>query len=136
MRYKGTIIGLFLLVGLYFVYVTYIQGTENDPLFTSTKVTGIDGTVAGQEIISILEELKDIEIKTSIFQDEQFNSLVDRRTEIIPENVGRNNPFDPIGFGINRQGIIASPNEEVIRAIGGNSSESDIEESNIETESQ
>ena len=117
MRYKGTIIGLLLLVGLFFVYANFIKGTDNDPLLTSEQVAGVDGSAAGEEIIAILNELKRIRLDTSLFENEKFNSLVDRRVDIESESVGRNNPFDPIGFGINIQNSIAKPSEEVIQLI-------------------
>ncbi len=108
-RYKGTLIGLFLLVGLFFVYTQFIQGTSNDPLLTSNKVAGVDGTQAGQEIIQILREIKKINLDTSIFENESFTSLTDYRTIINPQPVGRENPFEPIGFGVNRLDNLARP---------------------------
>ena len=117
MRYKGTLIGLVLLVGIYFAYVQFIQGTGNDPLLTSNQVAGVDGTRAGQEIIGILREIKGIELDVSLFENEQFNALVDFREDIAPESVGRNNPFDPIGFGINDQGRVAEPTPPDIQLI-------------------
>jgi|GEM_PF-2032425 len=128
MRYKGALAGVFLLVGLYFVYVNFIQGTGNDPILTSTQVAGVGGTAAGQEIIGILEELKDISLDTSLFENEFFNALVDRREAIEGESVGRSNPFDPIGFGINPKGVIAEPSEEKIQVI-------DIRTPEVNTES-
>ena len=117
MKYKGTLIGLFLFAGLFFVYTNFIQGTENDPLLTSQQVAGVNGSIAGQEIIEILEELNKIKLDTSLFDDESFNTLIDRKESINPENVGRTNPFEPIGFGINTSGNIVGPNDETVQVI-------------------
>jgi len=108
-RYKGTIVGLLLLVGLFFVYTQFIAGTPNDPLLTSKKVSGVDGTQAGQEIIRILKDIQQINLNVSLFDNVAFVSLVDFRTVVSPEPAGRDNPFDPIGFGTNRSGRVVRP---------------------------
>lgn len=133
MRYKGTLIGLLLLVGLFFVYANFIKGTDNDPLLTSTQVAGVDGSAAGEEIILILSEVNRIRLDTSLFENEKFKSLIDRRVEIEPENVGRVNPFDPIGFGINIQNNIAEPSDEVIQLID---TQSKVQRTSTSTDSE
>ncbi len=52
----------------------------------------------GEEFLSTLLNLNSIELNESVFNDQTFRSLKDFTITLIPEtNVGRENPFAPIG---------------------------------------
>ena len=108
-KYKVSIIVLVLIAGGIYAYITYGPERLPDGLLTSSAPDG--GTVAGQEIVQILVDIRKIELDTEIFENEEFRNLVDRRREVIGEPQGRRNPFEPIGFGVNIGGVIAEPNE-------------------------
>ena len=127
MRYKGILIGLLVFAALLFIYSNYIAGTENDPLLTSTSESSDQGALLGQEIVEILEEIQSIEIDTSFFENSAFTQLIDYRTQVEPEPVGRRNPFEEIGFGVNIDDNIAEPLPPVLQYINVDSSESNIE---------
>lgn len=50
-----------------------------------------------QAFLRTLQQLRDIEFNEQIFSDPRFQSFIDYRQAIIPEPVGRLNPFAPIG---------------------------------------
>ena len=52
-----------------------------------------DASVAEQEILRLLLDMRSIRLDSSIFENPAFASLRDFGREIIPEPVGRTNPF-------------------------------------------
>ena len=48
-----------------------------------------------RQILTLLSELQDIELRSEIFESQAYESLVDFSVEIVPEPVGRENPFLP-----------------------------------------
>ena len=68
----------------------------------SGSAISADGTSAGptteaeQNFINLTAELNPISFDTSIFSDPRFTTLVDLHTVIVPEPVGRTDPFAPI----------------------------------------
>ena len=54
-------------------------------------------TVAGRDIVNLLNELQTLNLEAGFLSDPAFKQLVDYRQSIFPEPVGRNNPFSPVG---------------------------------------
>lgn len=54
-----------------------------------------DASVAEQEILRLLLDMRSIRLDSSIFENPAFASLRDFGREIVPEPVGRTNPFEP-----------------------------------------
>lgn len=52
---------------------------------------------ADQETLRVLLDMRSIRLDSSIFENPAFASLRDFGKDIIPEPVGRNNPFAPVG---------------------------------------
>ena len=63
---------------------------ETDDL---TEASEVDG-----EIVSTLLELRAVSLSSTIFSDPAFMQLKDFETEIVPEPVGRPNPFAPLNM--------------------------------------
>mgnify|MGYP000375870775 CR=1 FL=1 len=94
-------VGVALVVGGYFV----IQETALTPLaaqeMSDTTTAGADNptsvsAIIGQELIERMQVINAIKLRTEIFTDPVFLSLVDYSVEIAPEGVGRINPFAPV----------------------------------------
>ena len=51
-----------------------------------------------RDIVTTLLQLRSVSLGGTIFTDSSFQSLQDFGTEIIPEPVGRPNPFAPLFF--------------------------------------
>lgn len=54
-----------------------------------------DASVAEQEILRLLLDMRSIRLDSSIFENPAFASLRDFGRDIVPEPVGRTNPFAP-----------------------------------------
>jgi hypothetical protein len=50
-----------------------------------------------QEFLRTLQQLRDIKLNQEIFNDARFQTFADHRQAIVPEPVGRRNPFAPTG---------------------------------------
>ena len=64
---------------------------------TTTEVTADGG--ADAELVTTLLALRAIKLDGTIFSDPAFVSLQDFSTQIVPEPVGRKNPFAPLNNG-------------------------------------
>lgn len=88
---KTLIGGVVLAVLAVYIYISYFR-TPSDPLLTSTE-----NSVVSSELLVTLSQLHIITLDNSIFSDPVFLSLSDFGVQIDPQNVGRRNPFSPIG---------------------------------------
>ncbi|HET8575271.1 MAG TPA: hypothetical protein VFM02_03835 [Candidatus Paceibacterota bacterium] len=94
-------IGLFILLVAvlavaYFGYRSFSSGQKGAALI-SGDANQESATVAGQQILSLLDDLKKIHLDDSIFADPSFLSLKDFTVSIQNQPKGRPNPFSPIG---------------------------------------
>lgn len=93
-KYQNAIFVIVALILAFFAYSYFFAGKETPVLMEET----INPTaVADQDLISLLLELKAITLDESIFTDPTFMSLEDFSRELIPEPIGRPNPFAPLG---------------------------------------
>jgi len=68
-------------------------------LTSETPVAGVVGA-AGEDVLELLATLRGIKLDGSIFEDPAFRSLEDFSQELVPEPVGRENPFAPVGGSV------------------------------------
>ena len=85
------LIGILVLLGG--VYAYFFWGESPEPPISASQPAG----EAEQEFIELAARLDSISFDTSIFQDPRFSQLVSLETEILPETIGRSDPFAPIG---------------------------------------
>ena len=69
----------------------------NSALAVESKVADGGQSVIGKDLIVTLSKLKSLVLDETFFKDPVFNSLNDFSTSIAPQEVGRTNPFSPIG---------------------------------------
>lgn len=69
--------------------------TQDTPNVATTPVESA-GVPVDQGIVSTLLTLRAVKLDGTIFTDPAFLSLKDFSTEIVPEPVGRPNPFAPL----------------------------------------
>ncbi|MCH7529730.1 hypothetical protein IIB50_01280 [Patescibacteria group bacterium] len=92
---------LFILLTLAVAFAIYSYFFTGDRSTTSLLVseqinTGGESSVE-RELLVLLLELRSVELTGNIFDSLSFKSLTDFGQELIPEPVGRPNPFAPIG---------------------------------------
>ncbi len=64
---------------------------ESDDLLNTEVVAG-----GNSDIVATLLALRSVSLDSSIFSDPSFTTLRDFGTQILPEPVGRTNPFAPL----------------------------------------
>jgi len=75
-----------------------IFGKNGPDLSLLTSETPAAGARAvGEDVLELLATLRGIELDGSIFEDPAFRSLEDFGQTLVPEPVGRENPFAPVG---------------------------------------
>lgn len=101
------VVGVIVAFGLWY-------GLSSSPSDTSLLDTTTDSAAtdpASQEVLETLLALRAISLDGTIFQNPAFQSLQDFSTEIVPEPVGRPNPFAPLGVG-GSSSQLAMPDEQ------------------------
>lgn len=88
---------LLILAGIVLAGVVWYSFMRDDatPLLKTqdlTEATNVDGDVVG-----VLLQLRAVSLSGTIFTDPAFQALQDFSSEIVPEPVGRPNPFAPLG---------------------------------------
>ena len=89
-RFKTLIIVIVLATGGFFVYAHFFGGGA-EPLLSQAATAAT--SPADQNLITLLSQLKSIRLDNSIFTDNTFRSLQDFSQELVPEPIGRVNPF-------------------------------------------
>ncbi len=89
---KKTIIFIIVILVLGLVYF-YFAGGETP---ATTLLTGVGSGGVGAIELSLLNQMKSLQIDTSFFKDPAYQSLVDYSVAITPQSVGRPNPFAPL----------------------------------------
>jgi uncharacterized protein YpmS len=93
-KYKNLIIILVVIVALFFVYQYFLSGKpDTEVLLQQTYSSQTDKT--GEQIRKSLNEIRNIKLDTSVFEDPVFNSLIRDTKKINPEPWGRTNIFAP-----------------------------------------
>lgn len=67
------------------------------PSSSSQVLSASSTTGPGQEVVDTLRQLDAVKLDGGIFSEPAFSALRDFSTQIVPEPVGRPNPFAPLG---------------------------------------
>jgi hypothetical protein len=126
-KYKNIIIVVVLIIGGFYAYNTF-TAPESEPS-ASLQVTS-SADVLGSDIIKAINQINDLKLDRSVFDDPIFRTLVDRSEEILPQAKSRPNPFAPIAdsdFGVNNDGT-------QLNFDSGDTGDDDITEENTDSE--
>lgn len=88
------VLGILVIVLGLVVYFNFFSGGASEALLASTADTE---SPLSQDLLLTLSNLHTIKLDNSIFVDPLFQSLTSFGVELPPENVGRRNPFLPVG---------------------------------------
>lgn len=80
--------GIAIAVGLWY---GLSPSSSSDALLVADQTGG-----PGQEVVDTLRQLDAVKLDGTLFSNPTFSSLRDFSTQIIPEPVGRPNPFAPL----------------------------------------
>jgi len=77
------------------VWYSFMRDKGTKPLLQTEDLT--EATAVDNDVVQILLQLRAVSLSGTIFSDPVFLSLTDYGSQIVPEPVGRANPFAPIG---------------------------------------
>ncbi|TSC86148.1 MAG: hypothetical protein G01um10148_654 [Parcubacteria group bacterium Gr01-1014_8] len=106
-RNKIVIGGLAIIVGVGAWFGLSGDSSSPDLLVTEDFTTA--GTASDKDLVATLLQLRAVALEGSIFSDPAFQTLQDFGSQIIPEPVGRLNPFAPLNAGQGKQATSTSP---------------------------
>ena len=98
-RHKFAVIGIALALAVV-SWLALSQDSSGSSSLLATESVVENGPNA--ELISTLLALRAVKLDGTIFTDPVFTSLKDFSTEIVPEPIGRPNPFAPLNSGVSR----------------------------------
>ena len=88
------------LAGFVIATITWYSFMRDDsaPLLATQDLT--QATAVDSDVVGVLLQLRAVSLSGTIFSDPTFQVLQDFGSEIIPEPVGRPNPFAPLGSSV------------------------------------
>lgn len=90
--YVIALLGVAIAVGAWW----FLKGEPQDDDLLATQTPS--GGIVDKELVGSLLQLRAVSLGGSIFSDPAFMELQDFGTQIIPEAVGRPNPFAPTSY--------------------------------------
>lgn len=95
------IVAIIVIAGL-FAYRFFFVRVDEEALTSTSSSANAE---VGREVLETLETLETINLDSSVFEREDFRNLKDFSVEIVPDPLGRRNPFAPIGEGNINEGV-------------------------------
>ncbi len=94
-KYKTVLIVVVVVVVAFTLYSIFFTGGNG----SGSVLTSQGATVRGEdnELLLLLVNLRSITLDNALFADPAFKNLVDFGQQLVPEPVGRKNPFSPVG---------------------------------------
>ena len=114
-KYKKLIITVIVIIAAFFVYGKFFaKDSSSGPLLGSTQSNTPENSadVLGADIIRAINQIDSLSLDRSVFSNPVLLELVDRSETIQTEDVGKPNPFSPIGVSSsNSQNLNATSTE-------------------------
>lgn len=92
-QHKNLFLGLFAILVLFAGYKFFFSASDA-PALVATEVAPAG---QGGAILATLLQLKSLTLNGTLFATPAFRTLRDFSQRLVPEPVGRDNPFAPIG---------------------------------------
>lgn len=83
-----------MIIVLFGAWYALSGSSASTPAITTTPVVG--ASTGDQTLIATLLQLRSVKLDGTVFTDPAFTALQDFSTPIVPEPVGRPNPFAPL----------------------------------------
>lgn len=97
---KFKIIGIVALLAGVAWYVLSSSGANTDSGSLITPETSVTVNDIDQDVVVTLLKLRAIQLNNGIFSDASFMSLKDFSVPIVPEPIGRPDPFASLGISV------------------------------------
>jgi hypothetical protein len=86
------IIVIVILAGLAYFYLSGTP-TDNSSLVEENDPSTSDANIAAAHVLTLLNQINSLKINKEFFESPSFKSLTDHTVEVLPQNVGKDNPF-------------------------------------------
>lgn len=90
-KLKKPLIILAVLIGLYIIYNTFIKQDSSTALLKTSNVAS--PKTPEESLLPLLLKIQNVTLDGNLFLDPVFRNLVDTTQNIVPESVGKDNPF-------------------------------------------
>jgi len=74
----------------------YYKGNSSSSSSSTLSVQGPDTTAVGSQVLTLLNQIRSLQIDSKFFTDPGYQTLRDYSVQIPPVSVGRTNPFAPL----------------------------------------
>lgn len=101
-----------LLLGYYFMSSGI--GSNSAPLVSTQAANGANST-EDRALLETLTNMRNIRLDGYLFESETFLSLQDFSRNIVPEAIGKENPFQPVQYSANSDTEINKEAEVLFR---------------------
>ena len=109
-KHKTKIVVVLILLLGFILYGFFFAGdSADDTLLTSD---GPSESASDSDLIELLAQLRSLTLDETFFNNTTFRELSDFSVEILPQSVGRQNPFAPFGVGLSFSNPEPDVNEE------------------------
>lgn len=95
-KYKNIII-VVVIIALGLIAYSFLKPDPTAESLLETTQRADSAQVLGDEISSAINQINSLKLDRSVLDDAVVKNLKDHSKPIIPEDVGRKNPFAPIG---------------------------------------
>ncbi len=89
---KKIIIIILFVLGFLYIYMS----SSGDSTTSTTTITVTNVDTGEREMLELLTNMKSIRLDSSLFKDATYINLQDFSREVIPEPIGREDPFAPL----------------------------------------
>lgn len=96
MKHKLIIILAVVVAGVAWWGLSGVGGSASSSSLLTTQGVQTGLSPADQSLVATLLQLRAVKLDGTIFSEPAFQALKDFSTQIIPEPVGRPNPFEPL----------------------------------------
>lgn len=90
------LLGIVAFAGYHYMFKKDAPAVNSD-LVADSATDDSGQSAIGKDLLITLSKLRSLNLDDNFFKDPIFNSLNDFSVPIVPQEVGRNNPFSPIG---------------------------------------
>ncbi len=92
-KLKKPMIVIAVLIGGFVVYNTFVKQDQKSTALLKTSNVGNPGSPE-ENLLPLLLKIQNVTLDEKLFLDPVFRALVDRSQSIVPESVGKSNPFE------------------------------------------
>jgi hypothetical protein len=121
-KLKKPLIVIAVIIGGFIVYNTFVKQSTPTTLLKTSNVASPKSPE--EDLLPLLLKIQNVTLDEKLFLDPVFRALVDRSQNIVPESIGKDNPF---------AGIISSDVVSSVESLGFVDDTLDVSSTSVNT---